>query len=282
MILITGKKGEAHVTSIQHRNIISALAGTGSYIANIYSNLEPTIENNTLNIAAGVLIHHGCVMQVDHGTFDTVALTQGTAGYYRKDYVVARWTQNGEGIESAEWVLLRGTPSNNAASAEFPTYNSENMQEGAIIDDCPVFAITYDGLTPAVETVPTVIQLARKSEAAEANDVFYQPGDRVHLTLGTAGYMTGGTVDLRFLTPWSKLIGKVSGVRVLGGTVTLRQNNKYLAENLALVQRSGNSGNAFPEIMINGLWLTLTKNSGWGGINNDTVGITGAVDIEFS
>jgi len=114
------------------------------------------------------------------------------------------------------------------------------------------------------------------------SDIFYQPGDRVHFILGTAGYMTSGTVDLRFLTPWSKLIGKVSGVRVLGGTVTLRQNNKYLAENLKIVQRSGTSGNCYPEIMVNGLWLTLTKNAGWGGINNDVVGIAGAVDIEFS
>jgi hypothetical protein len=114
------------------------------------------------------------------------------------------------------------------------------------------------------------------------DEIFYQPGDRVRFTLGTAGYMTGGTVDIRFLTPWSKLIGKVSGVRVLGGTVTLRQNNKYLADNLKLVQRSGTTGNCYPEIMVNGLWLTLTKNAGWGGINNDVVGITGAVDIEFT
>lgn len=114
------------------------------------------------------------------------------------------------------------------------------------------------------------------------DEIFYQPGDVVHFTLGTAGYMTGGTANIRFLTPWSKLVGKVGGVKVLGGTVTLRQNNKYLADNLKLVQESGTTGNCFPEIMVNGLWLTLTKKAGWGGINNDVVGIDGAVDIEFS
>lgn len=110
------------------------------------------------------------------------------------------------------------------------------------------------------------------------DEVFYKPGERVHLALDGAGHMTAGTVDIRFLTPWSKFPGKVNGVKVLDGVITLRQNNKYLANDVHL----SFPGNCYPEIMANGLWLTLTNRSGWGGINNSTVGIAGTIDLEFT
>lgn len=150
MRLITGKLGEAHVTSVQHRNIIRGLAGNDSYIAKVWDQLIPSISGNVLSIRSGMLIHHGCAMQVDNGTTDTVQLTAGTAGYYRGDYVVARWTQDAStGIEAVEWVLIQGTPTTNRA-VTWPTYNTGNMQLGAVIDDCPVFQIYYDGVTPSV------------------------------------------------------------------------------------------------------------------------------------
>lgn len=167
MKLITGKKGEVHVSSLQHRNIIASLAGSGSYIAKLYNELAPSISGTTLSIASGVLVHHGCVMQVDYGTTDTVALTAGTAGYYRKDRVVARWTQdNATGIENVEWVVIQGTPATTAAQAVLPSYNSGNMQEGALIDDCPVFTVSFNGITPTVSKVPHSMPTAYNLEQA--------------------------------------------------------------------------------------------------------------------
>lgn len=155
MRLITGKLGEAHVTSVQHRNIIRGLAGNDSYIAKVWDQLLPSISGNVLSIRSGMLIHHGCAMQVDNGTTDTVQLTAGTAGYYRKDRVVARWTQDSStGIESAEWVVIQGVPAATEAQAVLPSYNTGNMQEGALIDDCPVFTVSFSGVTPTVSKVP--------------------------------------------------------------------------------------------------------------------------------
>lgn len=158
MRLITGKLGEAHVSSLQHRNIIGSIAGEGSYISALYNRLEPSISGNMLSISSGVLIHHGCAMQVDYGSADTVQLTAGTAGYYRKDRVVARWTQNSStGIESVEWVVIQGVPAATEAQAVLPSYNTGNMQEGALIDDCPVFTVAFSGVTPTVTKVPTTM-----------------------------------------------------------------------------------------------------------------------------
>lgn len=159
MILVTGKKGEAHVTSLQHRNIIASLCGSGSYVGNLYNKLAATISGNTLTIQSGVLIHHGCVMQVDYGTTDTLALTAGTAGYYRLDKVVARWTQDSStGVESVEWVLIQGTPTADYTNVPIPTHNTGNMQEGALIDDCVVYTITYNGTSATVARQINVIE----------------------------------------------------------------------------------------------------------------------------
>lgn len=161
MRLITGKLGEPHVSSLQHRNIIGSVAGTGSYISALYNQLEPSISGNVLSISSGVLIHHGCAMQVDYGSTDTVQLTAGTAGYYRKDRVVARWTQNSStGIESVEWVVIQGVPAATEVQAVLPSYNTGNMQEGALIDDCPVFTVAFDGVTPTVTKVPETMPTA--------------------------------------------------------------------------------------------------------------------------
>lgn len=158
MRLITGKLGEPHVSSLQHRNIIGSITGEGSYISALYNRLEPSISGNVLSISSGVLIHHGCAMQVDYGSTDTVQLTAGTAGYYRKDRVVARWTQNSStGIESVEWVVIQGVPAATEAQAVLPSYNTGNMQEGALIDDCPVFTVAFSGVTPTVTKVPTTM-----------------------------------------------------------------------------------------------------------------------------
>jgi len=113
------------------------------------------------------------------------------------------------------------------------------------------------------------------------SDIFYFPGDKAYVAFGSAGYITGGTADVRFRSPWPKLATKVAGVKLISGTITIRQNNKYLAENLRLTPRSGTSGNAFAEFDASGLWMTITKNGGFGGINNDTVGIVGAATVEF-
>lgn len=114
------------------------------------------------------------------------------------------------------------------------------------------------------------------------DEVFYLPGDKAYIAFGSAGYITGGTADVRFRSPWPKLATKVKGVKFISGTITIRQNNKYLADSLKLTPRSGTSGNAFAEYDTSGLWITVTKNGGFGGVNNDTVGITGGATVEFT
>lgn len=143
---ITSYLGEAHVTSDQFRSIIESIAGVGSYIADLDEQLEPELStNNTLKIRSGVLIHHGHVMRVPTGTYDTVTYINGSQGMKRIDLVVARYEKNSETKkEPTRWVVIQGTPA--ASNPVAPVYNDGNMQNGDLLDDCPVFEMHFDGI----------------------------------------------------------------------------------------------------------------------------------------
>lgn len=146
MKIVSGKTGTPHVTSEQFRQIIEGTVGQGSYILTSGENLEPELaSNNMLKIRGGMMSHHGNVSCVDLNTYDEVTLTNGSQGVKRIDLVVNQYTRNDEtGIEKNEWVVIIGTP--DATNPKVPQHTIGNLQNGDLIDDCPVFEVHYDGI----------------------------------------------------------------------------------------------------------------------------------------
>lgn len=146
MEIVSGKTGSPHVTSQQFRQILEGTIGQGSCILTSGENLEPELtSNNLLKIRSGIMAHHGNVSAVKIGTYDEVTITNGTQGMKRKDLVVNRYTRNKEtGIETNEWLYIMGTPTSGTPTV--PGYTQGNLQEGDLVDDCPVFEITLDGI----------------------------------------------------------------------------------------------------------------------------------------
>lgn len=159
MELIAGYKGKAHVTSTQFRNIMQSIVGTESYIANLGEQLAPElVSNNSIKIRPGVLFHHGGVYEVADGTYDEIAIVNGTQGMKRIDLVVARYTKNSDtGVEDGEWVVIQGTPV--ASSPAVPAYTAGNMQEGDLVDDCPMYEVELDGIN--VTEVRTLVSVMK-------------------------------------------------------------------------------------------------------------------------
>lgn len=82
---------------------------------------------------------------VELNTYDEVTLTNGSQGVKRIDLVVNRYTRNDEtGLEKNEWIVIIGTP--DASSPKVPQHTIGNLQNGDLIDDCPVFEVHYDGI----------------------------------------------------------------------------------------------------------------------------------------
>ena len=146
MEIVSGKTGSPHVTSQQFRQILEGTIGQGSCILASGENLEPELtSNNLLKIRSGIMAHHGNVSAVKIGTYDEVTITNGTQGMKRKDLVVNRYTRNKEtGIETNEWLYIMGTPTSGTPTV--PAYTKGNLQDGDLVDDCPVFEITLNGI----------------------------------------------------------------------------------------------------------------------------------------
>lgn len=143
---MTGKTGTPHVTSQQFRQLIEGTVGRESYIMTSGENLEPELQtNNLLKIRSGMMSHHGNLSVVDLGTYDEVTIQNGTQGMQRIDLVVNRYTKDEEtGIESSDWVVIQGTPA--AESPAVPEYTEGNLQNGDLVDDCPVFEVHLNGI----------------------------------------------------------------------------------------------------------------------------------------
>lgn len=147
MQIVTGKTGTPHVTSQQFRQFIEGTVGQGSYILNSAENLEPElVTNNKLKIRSGMMCHHGNLSVVEIGTYDEVTIPNGTQGMKRVILIANRYTRNEEnGIEECEWHKFIGAFDPDEFK-EVTSYTEGNLQDGDLVDDCPVFEIHQDGL----------------------------------------------------------------------------------------------------------------------------------------
>ncbi|MCI6044250.1 hypothetical protein MR857_13200 [bacterium] len=215
---ITSYLGEAHVTSDQFRGIIESIVGDGTYIANLDEQLEPELStNNTLKIRSGVLIHHGHVMRVPPGTYDTVTYINGSQGMKRIDLVVARYEKNSETKkEPTKWVVIQGTP--DASSPVAPDYNEGNMQDGDLIDDCPVFEMHFDGIN--------VTEVKKLVEVTKNIDDLRKGYDELYSALSWSNWIILGanslgiTIKYRYNAYEVELIysGTLSELNITGGS----------------------------------------------------------------
>ena len=146
MKIVTGKTGTPHVTSRQFRGMMEGIIGQDSYIITHGENLEPElVTNNKLKIKSGMMCHHGNISTVEIDTYDEVTIQNGTQGMKRIDLIVNRYSKvEGTGIEKNNWVVIQGTPA--AEDPVAPEYTEGNLQEGDLVDDCPVFEAHLDGI----------------------------------------------------------------------------------------------------------------------------------------
>lgn len=132
------------------------------------------------------MCHHGCISCVEIGTYDEVTLTNGSHGMQRIDLVVNRYTRNAETeVEKCEWKVITGTAK--ASSPAVPTYTKGNLQEGDLVDECPVFEIHYNGIN--VTEVKSLLSVA--GSLAELNGKLEKKVDATTLGFGVSETFTG-------------------------------------------------------------------------------------------
>ena len=274
MELLTSYQGKNHLTSQQFRSIIESITGTESYIGNVGEFLECELAaNNTLKIRSGILIHHGGVMQVNPGTYDEVTYQNGNQAMKRIDLVVARYIKEANtGIESSEWVVIQGTP--DESSPVTPAYTEGSMQNGDLVDDCPVFELHFDGIN--VTEVKKLVPVVQSN-----SELKYKPGDTEICTFWGGAMFTGGNKNIVFTITTTKDMSDISNISVTSPETNIRQSGNYLAGSASSNITSGFSVSC-EKVNSKTLKINVVFASSVGGTNNDAVGLMFKGTLNFA
>lgn len=144
MNIVTGYRGEAHITSQQDQAKNQGIFGSGSYILDVGQKLHAeAVSANEVRIYDGVLSHQGVVAVVEKNTYDSVTITSGSQGADRCDLIVARYTKEGStGVESMTFEVIMGTEGETTP----PAYNEGDIQAGDSPVDMPIYEVHLSGI----------------------------------------------------------------------------------------------------------------------------------------
>lgn len=167
MNIITGYRGEPHVSSQQERDVNIGIFGSGTYIVNLGSNMAATvISANEVQIADGLVIADGCSAEIAKGMSESVTIENGTQGMQRKDLIVVRYTKDaGTGVEDMQLAVITGTPA--TASPSVPAYTTGSIANGDTLVEFPLYTVNIDGIS--IESVTRMVNITALAQQTDVN-----------------------------------------------------------------------------------------------------------------
>ena len=142
--LVTGHAGKAHATAEQAAGLNAGILGLDDYVLNVHDKFKITVVSaNKVTIGTGELVMQG--RHVSQGTPEDLIVTNGSQGQKRNDLIVCRYTKGSQNIESAELVVVRGTPTTGTPTD--PALNTTSPLDGGTTYDMPLYRIPLDGIT---------------------------------------------------------------------------------------------------------------------------------------
>lgn len=165
MNIITGYRGEPHITSQQDRNVNIGIFGSGTHIVNVGSKMAATIVSaNEIVIADGLMVAEGCTATIERGTTESMMIENGAQGMLRKDLIVARYTKtSGTGVEDMQLAVITGTPA--ASAPAEPAYTSGSIANGDVLVEFPLYRVSINGINvESVTRIPSLISLPESIE----------------------------------------------------------------------------------------------------------------------
>lgn len=144
--LITGHKGEAHISSADVGAFNAGVFGQGEYVLNTGQKFKiEVLSNNAVKLYDGDLIMQGRHISLKSGSSEELTIDNGTADLNRIDLIVVRYTQDIEtGVESAEFAVIKGEPAVAAVAPEYTTGNI--LSGGCVLHEMPLYKIPISGL----------------------------------------------------------------------------------------------------------------------------------------
>lgn len=205
MNIITGYRGEPHITSQQKRNVNIGIFGvTPRIIKGVGSELAATIVSaNAITIADGMVVCQGCTAEITRGTSESITIENGEQGMLRTDLIVVRYSKNsGTGVEDMQLAVIKGTPA--ASNPQMPAHTSGTIANGDVLAEFPLYAVNIDGIS-----IDSVTLLMDKTSVV----------NWINTVLDKIGYATMGTSATSITGAIRELVNKIGSV-AMGTTAT--------------------------------------------------------------
>lgn len=146
--LVTGYKGEAHITAADQGAFNAAVFGSGQYVLECGNQLSASAtSSNNVRVLDGEIMMQGRHIRINPDEYVDLTISNGAQGAYRNDLIVARYTKNtSTGVESCDLVVIEGTASTSSASD--PAYTAGDILSGNTLqNDMPLYRVSLDGIT---------------------------------------------------------------------------------------------------------------------------------------
>ena len=142
--LVTGHAGKAHATAEQAAGLNAGILGLDDYVLNVHDKFEITVVSaNKVTIGTGELVMQG--RHVSQGAPEDLLITNGSQGMKRNDLIVCRYTKGAGLAESAQLLVVKGTPTTGTPTD--PALNTTSPLDGGTTYDMPLYRIPLDGIT---------------------------------------------------------------------------------------------------------------------------------------
>lgn len=150
MNIITGYRGEPHITAQEDRDINLGIVGNSLndvYVLDVGQKLEAEIVTaNEIRIRDGILVMQGCAASIDYGAYDSLELSNGALGMKRIDIIAAQYEKdNDTSVETVSLVVVEGTP--DAADPLPPALTGGDLQGGDTLIQMPLYYVNIDGVS---------------------------------------------------------------------------------------------------------------------------------------
>ena len=185
--LVTGHAGKAHATAEQAAGLNAGILGLDDYVLNVHDKLKITVVSaNKVTIGTGELVMQG--RHVSQGTPEDLIVTNGSQGQKRNDLIVCRYTKGSQSVESAELVVVRGTPTTGTPTD--PALNTTSPLDGGTTYDMALYRVPLDGITLG-DPVPLFNVLKPMSDVWDSlTPLHLYTGSSVLYDAGSGGYAT--------------------------------------------------------------------------------------------